>query len=62
MSDQQNRNPEHNDPQKPVPAKKPDIQPSQPVPMQQKEQVPTGLPKGPQSEQEKHDQEHKKQA
>jgi len=61
VADQQNRTPEHNDPQKPMPAKKPDIQPGQPV-QQQKEQVPAGLPKNPQTEQEKHDQEHKKQA
>ena len=61
MPDQQNRNPEHNDPKKPVPDKKPDFQPGQPM-QQKKEQPPTGMPKGPQSEQETHEQEHKKQA
>jgi len=58
MSDQQNRNPQQSDPQKPGPEKKPGYQPNQPV--KQKEQVPPGQPKSPQPEQEKHDQEHKK--
>jgi hypothetical protein len=61
MSDQENRNPQHSDPQKPAPPEqKPIIQPNQPV--QQKPQVPGGLPKSPQSEQEKHDEEKRKQA
>jgi hypothetical protein len=60
MLDQENRNPQHSDPQKPTPEQKPIIQPSQPV--QQKPPVPIGQPKSPQSEQEKHDQEKKKQA
>jgi hypothetical protein len=60
MSDQESRNPQHSDPQKPSPDQKPGNQPNQPV--QQKQQVPGGQPKTPQSEQEKHDQERKKQA
>ena len=61
MSDQENRNPQHSDPQKPAPPEqKPIIQPNQPV--QQKPPVPIALPKSPQSEPEKHDQEQKKQA
>jgi hypothetical protein len=59
MSDQQNRNPQQNDPQKPNQKITPGHQPSPPV--KQKEQAPPGQPKSPQSEQEKHDQEHKKQ-
>ena len=60
MSDQENRNPQHSDPQKPAPpAQKPRIQPNQPV--QQKTVVPIAQPKSPRSEPEKHDQE-KKQA
>jgi hypothetical protein len=58
MSDQENRNPQHSDPQKSEP--KPGNQPNQPV--QQKQENPSGQPKSPQSEQEKHDQEKKKQA
>jgi hypothetical protein len=60
MSDQENRNPQHSDPQKPVPEQKPGNQPNQPV--QQKPQVLVAQPKSPQSEPEKHDQEKKKQA
>jgi hypothetical protein len=60
MSDQENRNPQHSDPQKPAPEQKPGNQPIQPV--QQKQPVPIGQPKVPQSEQEIHDQEKKKQA
>ena len=61
MSDQENRNPQHSDPQKRAPPEqKPIIQPNQPV--QQKLPVPGGLPKSPQSEQEKHDEEKRKQA
>ncbi|HMH05720.1 MAG TPA: hypothetical protein VK579_03475 [Terriglobales bacterium] len=60
MSDQENRNPQHSDPQKPSPGQKPGNQANQPV--QQKPAVPIAEPKGPQSEPEKHDQEQKKQA
>jgi hypothetical protein len=60
MSDQESRNPQHSDPQKPVSEQKPGNQPNQPV--QQKQQTPGGQPKSPQSEQEKHDQEKQKQA
>jgi hypothetical protein len=60
MSDQEKLNPQHSDPQKPIPEQKPGNQPNHPV--QQKPQVPGGLPKSPQSEQEKHDEEKKKQA
>ena len=61
MSDQENRNPQHTDPQKPAPPEqKPIIQPSQPV--QQKPVVPIAQPKVPQSEPEKHDQPQKKHA
>ena len=61
MSDQENRNPQHSDPQKPAPPEqKPIVQPNQPV--QQKPVVPIAQPKSPQSEPEKHDQEQKKQA
>ena len=54
MSDQENRNPQHTDPQKPV------TQPNVPVPP--KQEVPSGQPKTPQPVQEKHDQEKKKSA
>jgi hypothetical protein len=55
MSDQENRNPQHTDPQKPAPPEqKPIVQPNQPV--QQKPVVPIAQPKSPQSEPEKHDQ------
>ena len=57
MADQENRNPQHSDPQKPGSEQKPGNQPNQPV-----QQMPGGQPKTPQSEQEKHDQEKKKQA
>jgi hypothetical protein len=61
MSDQGNRNPQHTDPQKPVPAEQKSIvQPNQPV--QQKPVVPIAQPKSPQSEPEKHDQPQKKHA
>ena len=61
MSDQEKCNPQHSDPQKPaVPEQKPIIQPNQPV--QQKPVVPIAQPKNPQSEQEKHDEEKRKQA
>ncbi len=60
MSDQENRNLQHSDPQKAVAEQKPGNQPNQPV--QQKPVVPIVQPKSPQSEPEKHDQEKKKQA
>jgi len=60
MPNQENLNPQHSDPQKSAPEQKPGNQPIQPV--QQKQPVPIGQPKGPQSEQEKRDQEKKKQA
>jgi len=60
MSDQKTPNPQHSDPQKPVPEQKPIIQTNQPV--QQKPVVPIAQPKSPQSEPEKHDQEQKKHA
>jgi hypothetical protein len=59
MSDQENRNLQHKDPQKPE-DKKPVTQPN--VPAQPKQEVPTGQPKTPQPAQEKHDQEKKKPA
>jgi hypothetical protein len=59
MSDQENRNLQHSDPQKPE-DKKPVTQPN--VPVQPKQEVPTGQPKAPQPAQEKHDQEKKKPA
>ena len=60
MPDQENLNPQHSDPQKPVPPEqKPIVQPN---PVQQKPVVPIGQPKSPQSEPEKHDEEQKKQA
>ena len=54
MSDLENRNPQHTDPQKPG------NQPNVAVPP--KQEVPSGQPKTPQPVQEKHDQEKKKQA
>jgi hypothetical protein len=60
MSDQENRNPQHGDPQKPGPEKKPGNQPD--VPVLPKQEVPSGQPKTPQPAQEKHDQEKKKPA
>ena len=60
MSDQESRNPQQSDPQKPGSEQKPGNQPNQPV--QQTQQVPSEQPKSPQSEQEKYDQEKKKQA
>jgi hypothetical protein len=59
MSDQVNRNPQHNDPQKPGSEQKHDNPSTQPV--QRKEQGSCDHPKSPQSEQQKNDQE-KKQA
>jgi len=59
MSDQENRNLEHSDPQKHE-EKKPVTQPNVPVPP--KQEIPTGQPKTPQPAQEKHDQEKKKPA
>jgi len=56
MSDQENRNPQQSDPQKPA-EQKPRNQPNQPV-----QQMPGGQPKTPQSEQEKRDQDQRKQA
>ena len=58
MADQENRNPQHSDPQKPGSEQKPRNQPNQPT--QHKQQGPSGQPN--QSDQEKHDQEKKKQA
>jgi hypothetical protein len=52
--------PQRNDHQQPGLERKPGNQPNQPV--QQKQPNPGGQPKSPQSEQEKHDQEKKKQA
>ena len=60
MSDQQDRKLQHTDEQKPVSEKKSGNQPNQPV--QQKQENPSGQPKSPRSEQEKHDVEKKKQA
>jgi hypothetical protein len=60
MADQENRNPQHNDPQKPGSKQKPGTQPNQPT--QHKQQDPSGQPKGPQPELEKPDQKKKKQA
>jgi hypothetical protein len=58
MSDQETRNSQHGDSQKPVaPEQKPIIQPNQPV--QQKPVVPIAQPKSPQPE---HDQEQRKHA
>jgi hypothetical protein len=59
MSDQENRNLQHTDPQKPE-ERKPGNQPNVPVPP--KQEVPSGQPKTPQPVQEKYDQEKKKQA
>ena len=56
MADQENRNPQHSDPQKPGSEQKPGNQPNQPT--QHKQQGPGGQPN--QSGQEKHDQEKKK--
>jgi len=60
MADQENRNPQHSDPQKAVAEQKPGNQPNQPV--QQKPAAPITQRKSPQSEPEKPDQEQKKQA
>ena len=60
MSDQQDRKLQHTDEQKPVSEQKSGNQPKKPV--QQKQENTGGRPKSPQSEQEKHAQEKKKQA
>jgi hypothetical protein len=60
MSDQENRNPQHSDPQKPDPEKKLGNQSGEPL--QQKPPVPGGQPKTPQPAQDKYDQEKKKPA
>ena len=60
MFDQENRKLQHTDEQKPGSEQRSGNQPNQPV--QQKQQNPSGQPKSPQPEQEKHDQEKKKQA
>jgi hypothetical protein len=60
MSDQENRKLQHNDEQNPGSQQKSGNQANQPV--QQKQENPSGQPKSPQSEQEKHNQEKKKQA
>lgn len=60
MSDQHSRNPQHSNPQKPEPGQKTGNQTKHPV--QQKQELPSGQPKTPESEHEKHDQEKKKQA
>jgi hypothetical protein len=57
MSDQENRKLQHTDEQKPDSAHKSGSQPNQ-----QKQENPSGQPKSPRSEREKHDQEKKKQA
>jgi hypothetical protein len=57
MSDQENRNPQHKDPQKPAQGRKPESQPTPPV-----QQIPAGQPKTAQPEQEKRDQGQRKQA
>ncbi len=57
MSDHENRNPQHNVPQKPE-DKKPVTQSNEPV--LPKQERPTSQPKTPQPVQEKHDQEKKK--
>jgi hypothetical protein len=54
MLDQETRNPQQSDPQKPG------TQPNVPVPP--KQEVPSGQPKTPQPAQEKHDQEKRKPA
>jgi hypothetical protein len=61
MSDQVNRNPhQYSDPQKPGSEQKQESPSTQPA--QQKEQGSCDHPKNPQSEQQKHNQEKKKQA
>jgi hypothetical protein len=57
MSDQQDRKLQHTDEQKPGSDQRTGNQP-----VQQKQENRSGQPKSPQSEQEKHDQEKKKQA
>jgi hypothetical protein len=56
MADQETRNPQHSDSQKS--SQKVENQPNPAV----QPNVPTGQPKSPQPEQEKHDQSNKKQA
>jgi hypothetical protein len=53
MSDQERRNPQHSNPQKPHLVQKPGNQPEPPV--QEKHEFPSGQPKRPQSEREKQD-------
>jgi hypothetical protein len=60
MSNQESCKPHHTDEQKPGSEQKSGSLPSQPV--QQKQENLSGEPKSPQSEQEKHEQEKKKQA
>jgi hypothetical protein len=60
VADQENRNPQQSDPQKPGSEQKFGNQPN--LPTQHQQQDPAGQPKNPQSEQEKHDQEKRKQA
>ena len=60
MSDQQDRKLQHTDEQTPGSEQKSRNQPKQPV--QRKQENPSGQSKSPQSEQQKHDQEKKKQA
>ena len=57
MTDQENRSSHNSDPQKVGSEQKLENQPTQ-----HKQQDPSGQPKSPQSDQEKHDQEKKKQA
>jgi hypothetical protein len=58
MSDQENRNPQPSDSQKPSSDQRTGNQPNPPV----QQNVPTGQPKSPQPEQEKRDEANKKQA
>jgi hypothetical protein len=60
MSDQENRNPQHTDGQRPGSEQKSGSQPNQPA--QQKQQNQSGQPKSPQPEQGRNDQEKKKPA
>jgi hypothetical protein len=60
ISDQENRNLQHTDEQKPSSEQKSGNPPNQPA--QQKQENPSGHPKSPQSEQEQPDQERKQQA
>jgi hypothetical protein len=60
MSDQENRNPQPTDTQRPGSEQKSGSQPNQPA--QQKQQNQSGQPKSPQPEQGRNDQEKKKPA